>query len=461
MTRIFLMGALFLSFSAGAASPRYELSWKNGADLYEFVNTNPWFQELKRTNLYEGILLRLGPLLGALPKSQNPTWQGRLADALLELALKNRPVHIYHFHEPELVQPTAFAVQNLNALESRALRAAVDSLRSVADQNVDAGGSPLTVTPVSVAHQKLAVRLAGGCMAVSRDPRVAVWAWQKCRNEKNLHSDLRLSVDVRSLSAGTEIALAKFIGIGERFEIDFQKTNNATYEAVRATLPLRSAHRLRNAKLNELHLQALPSNTNGFATVGLPAPKVVSPDAIKAFLAAPGDTDRTQISATYFHLGAFRRDAGGVVAETGLLIDIAPGQKPEAWAEIFQPSFGRDVYVRGVCGGKLALITPRAAVIAKVEAACSGKEPSLMQIPVEMRQTLGLRNLSRTQVMLVNLGKTLSHLVELGWQVDHPQEAAPKEVLEAKKILSRLPTLAFGGTLQGPRIEYQVKSGVF
>ncbi|MCB9072525.1 MAG: hypothetical protein H6623_02800 [Bdellovibrionaceae bacterium] len=446
---------------AWAEEPSITLSIKNGGDLVHMLQSNPWMEDFYKTNLYEGLLLRVSPLLGALPNTDNSTWKGRLADTVIDLALKNRPTHLFYFRRAKLVQPFGFAIQNLSQPEMAALKLIIESLRTTKDQTIEEGKKKWMVTPVEIANQKLAVRLMGSCLAISRDPSVTIWAEEACAKSTPLAKDGRVIVNIATLAGGTAVALKKYIGIEKNAIIELEK-KSTSYEIVGGELALSKNHSLKNIKFSEDQLAALPADTHLLVSLATPIPEELNQEEVKIFLTRSPQQWKEALHerVTYFHLGSTRLKEGGVRAETGLLIANRLNKNQQSqWSELFEKSFGNEIYIKDVCKNQITLITQSPAVIEKIESTCQEKIPSLKQMPTDMRALLSQTD--GAQSVLINMGQALSHMVDLGWQIDNVDKPEPAEIQEAKKILLRLPAVALGGQVKNNRINYRAQQGVF
>lgn len=461
LTCIFGMDIFLSIHGARAESPRYRLSIKRGEELPRFLQTNRWMQDFQQTNLYEGLMIKMGPLMGSLADSKRQAWKGRLVEAFAEMALQGSSVHIYHFHHSKLVQPLGLGIQNLGAISVRALSLVLEALRSHENQSVDSEERTHQVIPIFLAQQKLAVVLAKNCLAVSRDPQVAVWSWEQCEGELPLSTDARVGVSLASLAAGTEKALTQFLGLGTEITFDLSREEDGLLKIVGGIIPLNDPHRIINGELFEDRLKALPASTQLMLTLALPAPKELTPVAIKNLMSAKvSDVQKGEyLSATYFHLGSSRLPTGGVEASTGILIGRGTAHLGiEQWVKAFEPNFGREIFVKAVCENTLTLVTPYSSVVEEVEKSCSGQIPTLKQLPAELRAPLS--EVAGAQAV-VNLGQALSHMVDLGWQLDMADREVPNEVKEAKKILKRLPAFVFSGKVGRENIQFHGQYGVF
>jgi hypothetical protein len=443
---------------AGQDEPEFSLSFRNGSDLTELLRKNPWLERLRKTNLYDGLTLRFQSVLGALPSEKQSYWKGRLADTLVELALKNRTVSIDYYRASGMIQPIGFSAKSENAVEMKALATLMESLRVAKDQDIDDGIKSQSVTPIEISAQRFAVRLAENCLSISRDPFVAVWSWRKCRAGKLPAKDVELAVNIPSFAGASEKALQGFLGMEPIARVFLEKTDKHSLAISGASIPLKTGHILKNASLSAEVLAALPASTHFLVTMAVPLPENLDPAELKTFLAKDtavwGQAKRANVS--FFHLGSTRVPGSGFQADTGLLVEASVNGGETALARLFEPRHGKEVFVKDVCKKRFTLVTPSQAVLDAVTAACEGRVPSLAQAPAAMKALLAME--SGVQAVLVNFGQSLARMIDLGWDFENQEKSKPAEVEEARKILADLPTVVFGGKVEKMLISFESKS---
>ena len=453
------MGFLLAVISVGAIAktpePRYSASIREGENLVNLMEKNAWFKDFKQSNLYQGLLLRSGSVLGALPQKKDgaEAWTGRFADFVVAKIIAKHPLHFYYFHKSGLVEPFGIAIQDVGEGEQSVLDLLIKTLRGAANQKVE--GETLEAIPLSISRQKFALVINGNCLGLSRDPTAAVWSAQNCLKEKTLESEARVIASIESLSGGTERAVAKYFGIGDRLEINFNGVRSGKPEIQNARLALSANHRLKNSLIGEQFLKALPASTQLMSSVSIPAPAKVSPESFSALLGkAPASAKAGKyFAATYFFLGSFEKERN----LDGLLIDVkSSGADAAQWTDLFEGNLGHEVFVKDVCSKSLVVVTPSNEVIKYIEQSCAGKMPTLAQAPALIKSNLS--GAAVAQTFFLNLGKALSSMVEVGWNQENT-EAMAQEVIEAKKLLEKIPAIALSGQAGTDQISFKATAG--
>ncbi len=440
------------SWAVKAPEPRYALSIKEGEDLVKFTDKSQWYKDFRQSNLYQGLLLRSGGVLGALPEKDG-AWSGRLVDFVVEKILGEKPLHLYYFHKSSLVQPIGLAIQDLGATELKILELLIAATRSAPDQKTE--DAELMAIPLSISRQKIALVKNGNCLGISRDPNVAVWSARHCLLEKPLSDDARIRVNVASLASGTERAGRRFFGMNSNVDVQLSGLASGNLKVSQARLPLSESHRIKNVEMHDRFLKALPATTHLLAIQGIPRPQVIEAEDFIQLLAKDAMTTRKEayFTAAYFFLGASGKERN----LDGLLIDqSSSGANAEKWSELFESNLGREIFVKDVCGKSLVLVTPHNKVLSRIEEACSGKLPTLAQAPEALKKILATQ--SASQAVLVNFGKALASILEHGWTSEETVAMAA-EVLEAKKILEAIPAVAMSGEVGANEIVFKGKSG--
>jgi len=108
------------------------------------------------------------------------------------------------------------------------------------------------------------------------------------------------------------------------------------------------------------------------------------------------------------------------------------------------------VEVSRACKG-LLVASPSPTAVREIEAACSGKAPSLRQLPAPLLSRLTTGSASGS--VYLNGGRLLASALELGWARQTRGEAAPPEVASALGLLDRLPAWALAGRAEGSMLK--------
>ncbi len=450
-----------------ALVPEYTLTVTDGARLRTLFKENAWAKDFAASNLARGALVRLGPVLYAVGRDGKDGWKGRLVDFALDHFLDGRPVRISYFHTSGLVSAFGMTFPALTTREQSAahlvlegLRSGPDVAREVADG--DTGFATVKVTPLVLRLQKFAAVETGGCLAVSRDPRVAATLSRSCALEPRLAA---ATLDIRTdefFSAWSAV-LEKLFGVGPGLRVTFDwDAKNARFTPAGAALHLDKDHALGTAPLDAALLAAIPADAPFLATAVLPD---------------PGRLDAAS-AEEYFRTAREKRPAGAYVPVTLVSLGMRTRsgreertERSEAMSVLLIPRTGTgektvadldalfnrhgayEVHASRACPGVVAL-SPSPAALARVADACSGRTPSFRQAPPKIVRAFTAAPVSTAAFL--NLGGFLRSSLLWGWQREAPPEPKtkeppppPKEVVDAMRLLDRLPMYAFSGRAAG------------
>jgi hypothetical protein len=448
--------------------PEYTLTAMDGARLRTVFKENAWAKDFAASNLSRGVLVRLGPVLYAVGRDGKDGWKGRLVDFALDHFLDGRPVTISYFHTPGLVSPFGMTFPALTPREKsmvhlvlQGLRSGPDVAREVAEGN--GGAVSVKVTPLVLRLQKFAAVETDGCVAVSRDPRVAATLARSCTLEPRLAA---ATLDIRTdefFSAWSAV-LEKLFGVGPLLRVTFDwDARNARFKPAGASLHLDKDHALGTAPLDASLLAAIPADAPFLATAVLPD---------------PGRLDAAS-AEEYFRTAREKRAAGAYVPVTLVSLGMRAGKggredRSEAMSVLLIPRAGAgdktvadldslfnrhgsyEVHASRACPGVVAL-SPSTAALERVADACSGRTPSFRQAPPKIVSALTGGPVSTAAFL--NLGGFLRSSLLWGWQREAPPEPKtkappppPKEVVDAMRLLDRLPMYAFSGRAAGDAV---------
>jgi hypothetical protein len=454
-----------------ALVPEYTLTVTDGARLKAIFRENAWAKDFAASNLARGALVRLGPVLYAVGRDGKDGWKGRLVDFVTDRFLDGRPVKISYFHTPGLVSPFGMTFPALTAREKDAVHLLLKGLRSgpdVAREVADGAGgaASVAVTPLVLRLQKFAAVETDGCLAVSRDPRVAATLSRSCALEPRLAA-ATLDIRTNEFFSAWSAVLEKLFGVGPGLRVTFDwDAKNARFTPAGAALHLDKDHALGTAALDASLLAAIPADAPFLATAVLPD---------------PGRLDSAS-AEEYFRTAREKRPGGAYVPVTLVSLGMRTGkggredrtERSEAMSVLLVPRAGAgdktvadldalfnrhgtyEVHASRACPGVVAL-SPSAAALARVADACSGRTPSFRQAPPKIVRAFTAGPVSTAAFL--NLGGFLKASLLWGWQREAPPEPKtkeppppPKEVVDAMRLLDRLPMYAFSGRAAGDAV---------
>ncbi|MBK9061830.1 MAG: hypothetical protein IPL89_01300 [Acidobacteria bacterium] len=454
-----------------ALVPEYELTVADGARLRSLFKDNAWMKEFAASNLARGTMVRLGPVLYAVGRDGKDGWTGRLIDFVADRFLEKRPVKLSYFHTSGLVSPIGITFPDLTAREQasvhlvlQGLRSGPDLAREVADD--EGGAVSVSVTPLALRLQKFAAVETKGCLALSRDPRVAATLSRNCALDPRLAAatlDLRTDEFFSAWSA----VLEKLFGVGPRLRVTFDWDKKAArFTPSGAALQLAQHHALGTASLDPALLAAIPADAPFLATAVLPDPgHLDASSAEEYFRTAPGKRGGgAYVPVTLVSLGmrAGTGDREGRAEAMSVLLIPRSGAGEKTVADL-DALFNRhrtfEVHASRACPGVVAL-SPSKAALARVADACSGRKPSFRQAPPKIVGALSGGPISTAAFL--NVGGFLRSALLWGWQREAPSPPKggddkgppppPKELVDAMQLLDRLPMYAFSGRAVGDAV---------
>ncbi len=454
-------------------TPEYELTVSDPAELRRLFRENAWMKDFQGSNLYRGTMARLGPVLFALAREGTDSWKGRLLDFVVENLVDGRPTTLSYFHAPDLASPFGVTVSGLTPRATKALALLLDRQRTRADVPIlvsvlNGTYESVSVTPVAFKGQKFAAVASGSCLSVGRDPAVAAALSYRCGGRATaLPGSATLSVDTAAFFSSWSTVLEKLFGVGPSFRASFSfDSAKSRYVPAKAELALRKGHLLGTAPLDSSLLSAIPADALFFATALIPDPGALSPEGAEEYLRtikAKPPARYVPVALVYLGMRAEGRDNGGSTAARTEALSVLLLPQPRS-GDAAQAAVGRlfgstrryRVEASYACPG-YAAISPSPTALARIEAACSRKAPSFLQLSPRLVQSFARRPLSAG--VFVNVGSYLRHAMTLGWDLANAgtpagaeRAAKPPEVADGLALLDRLPMFAFAGAVQGDAI---------
>ncbi len=460
----FLLVGLAVTLAApetGAAvlSPEYEVTVADGASVRALFQKNAWAGDFGASNLSRGVMARLGPVLYAVGSGPRDSWKGRLVDFLSDQLVAGRPLRVSYFRAPRLSSPFGLTVSSLGGRERAVAGKLLDSFRSGADVATeidlpDGKTTSVAVTPLLVRSQRFAAVLGADALVIGRDPRVVASLAGRTSLEPSPPPAV-VDVDIRTFFAAWSAPLEKLFGVGPRLRIAFDFDAAASkFTPKSARLPLREGHLFANGPLDDRILKAIPASVLFFTTASIPDPAPLSRAGMEDwFRSAPTRAAGPHVAVTFLHLGMRIGDKGAIEAMTALLVpqkavDVAAMKNA---AELFPGTRRTEVRASRACPGLLVL-SPSRTALERIEAVCSGREPSFRQMPPALSSVFTAHPVAGGAYL--DAGGFLKAALRHGWQAEWSGAAekpvsVPKEIGDSLELLDRLPKYAFAGPVVG------------
>jgi hypothetical protein len=446
--------------------PEYEVTLADGGRLKTLLSENAWAKELEASNLYRGALVRLGPLLSAVGRSEKDGWTGRLVDFVAERFLDKRPVRLSYFPAPGLVSPFGLTFPALSPAERSAAALVLKGLRSGPDVKRDVASgtgdvATVAVTPVALRLQRIAAVQTDTCLVLSRDPAVAATLSRSCTLEPRL-APATLDVRTDAFFSAWSAVLEKLFGVGPRLRVTFAwDKKRARFTPAGASLQLQKANALGTSALGAPLLAAIPADAPLLAAAVLPDPGGLDAASAEEYFRAAGrrGAGAAHVPVALVSLG-MRAGTKDDKAQAMTVLLVPHAGDADAAVRDLDALFGGhrtfEVHASRACPGVVAL-SPSKAALARVADACAGRTPSLKQAPPAIVKTLTGGPVSAAAFL--NLGGFLRDATLWGWQSEAPPPAKgqeppppPAEVADAMRLLERLPMYAFAGRSQGDAV---------
>ncbi len=447
-----------------ALIPEYEISVRDAAQVRKLLRDNAWVQEFTKSNLYRGTMVRLGPVLFAVGRSERDGWQGRLVDFLADRLLAGRPVRLSYFRASGLVSPFGVTISSLSTAEAKAAHLVVQSQRAGDDvpTNVSTPHGPVAVnvTPINVRLQRFAVVEGATSLAISRDPEVAATLGLREVTGRP-GADAVVEVDLKQFFPAWSVVLEKLFGVGDHLAAGFAyDARNARYAPARAELALGAEPLLGSGAIETPLLEAIPAGTLFFTTVFLPDPGPLDPDTVgRYFRTVRSASDRRYVPVSLLYLGMHAQPEHRSEAMSALLLPLAgPGDEAVAGLDaLFNQRRRYEVHFQTACPGLVA-VSPSQAALDAIADACAGRRPSFRQASPKLVAALTDHPVSAA--VFVNPGAFLRSSLAFGWRLqstaaEPAPTAPPPEIADAMAVLDRLPSFAFAGVASGGSLVMQ------
>ena len=419
--------------------------------------------EFLASNLSRGALVRLGRFT-AVARDGRDGWTGRLVDFIADRFLDERPVKISYFHAPGLVSPFGMTFPELTPKERDAVRLVLKGLRTGDDVPrdigaADGGAVSVSVTPLALRLQRFAAVETGTCLALSRDPRVAATLSRSCALDPRLAA---ATLDVRTdefFSAWSAV-LEKLFGVGPHLRVTFDwDKKNARFTPSAAALQLAKDHALGTAPFDAALPAPIPADPQLLAAAVLPDPGRLDAESAEAYFRTAREARGGRLRPRRARLPACARRRRARAATAGGHVRTPRAARGRRRRDRRRPRRALQP-ARHVRGARLARVPgsrrpePVQAALARVADACSAGGRRSARRPGIVRAFAGAPVLAAA---FLNVGGFLSASLLWGWQREGPP--APKgrsprparELVDAMRLLERLPMLAFSGRAAGRR----------
>ena len=446
--------------------PEFVLDVKNGKIAQEFMKENPWYQGFKQTSLFDGLLMRLSPVLFQLGENEAGTWKGRLLEFVYSEVLSGRPLRVQYYHRSKLVSPFSVTIVGLNLAQKKTIETIIQYSNRFKGQTpkYKIENTEYSITPVTIKYQKFAVSFHGDCFSFSRDPVAVALASQDCPKDGEFNQDMKLRLNSESIFPSLASFGRKFLGVGEWLETNWKFKKG--FEPVSGNIALEQDHLLKDGKDFSNLLEAVPSDAQFLVSAVVPTPDKFTDLGIFLKMDRTALKARPGLPITLVHLGmvwtkntavshapddygyANRAPKEILVPATALLVPTLENgdELYLGLAKVFSEKNLFETHYRKVCGNLVA-ISPNESALQKIESACAKKIPALRDLSAK---SIGLFKKPGAFVLFTQPGLWLENSLEFGWKrlAKEGQTQTP-EIVKSKEFLHQIPSITIGGKVQG------------
>ena len=441
-------------------APAVQVTVKNGGMLEDFADNNPWMKDFAQSNLRDGLLIRLGQVLHALPApEQEKTWTGSLQDFVFRQLIKSKPMTIAYYKEAGLASPFAIAFPDLGATELSAFQTLLhyfangETVTSKIAFNDESGHheGTLPAVPAHIGTYRFGYRIVGNCLAMSREPLLAGSLAEHCKATSTPATDIAASIDLVKMATPLRGFMKKYIQTSAELQLDGVYENHS-FQLQHASMPwMPNPHLGKNNSIAEA-LGLLPSNTLFMAALPLTSPKELTPAGVEAYLngsAAAGTADfSTVVFAVPMKTGF----------ETGVLLSkehLAENLQP--MSELLNENAAHPPQLKQVCGKNWALLSTSTEVYDRLAASCAGKSATLNNLRANFVNSMKAEAQAR---VFMNFPSMAESWIRLGWAKGNTLDTPlPDELQKTIELLKRLPQIYANGQLKENVMAFDITQG--
>lgn len=415
------------------------------AKILEALRANAWAQETLKQPLGRGFVGSWAGFLGTRGEDLQADFKGTVAD-LIAGELLSQPFRVVWFtgrtakQTPTVIVPKASGKQRAAFATINAV-AEAGTFQAACARAKDGTAVELEISRWVIADQSVYAALdEEGRIALGRLP--AAVQLGMCATMDPLETvegtDLEISFVPSSLGREAE-HLAMLLGIEGTPRAAFTVEGNRLVAKGLVAKGIAEGHLDVAAVSNDL-LKLVPVGAPFVATLQVKLPSPLTQDSLAAHL-SDGEGER-KLETRQIALVWTPHGDKSEPTEVALVWSNAKD------ATLLKEAFTSPHLVRKqVC--KHEVIASSKEVLASLERACAGKEPSLANAKPEV--VAGFRAPASIGVG-VDLGKLLSRLMMDAWDADGESGAAPPEMLEAKAQLEKLPFVRLAGKVEGENL---------
>lgn len=425
---------------------KYRVWVKDASHLRLLYQENPWMKKFHGSGLYQGLTLRLAPLLFALGENHENAWQGRLIDFIFDKALSGHPMSLTYFGGGHRISPFGITLYGVSNVEQETLSALLKFFKSGETAKQGEGEKQISIMPFNFRSNKLAIAFHQECVSISRDPKIAInLAREVCAGFAPA-GDAQVTIRTKEFFSPFYPLLKNFVGVLGDINFSFKwEEDGHRFIPDETDIPLASKTILSESKLPEKILQTIPADASLWALASMADFRPLDLSSLKKYFSLTGKATtkkKTQVLLVFLGMGEKGESKTAIVFP----YEKASPENLQQITEVFCETGQYEVKFKMVCNEYLAL-SPSLEALNQIEASCLKKTPSFRQWSDNYNSQL-IKD-SVVAASFVHLGQLAAQSLSLG---------SPKEIQEtdeykqSRELLLELPNYLWVGMIKSEKL---------
>lgn len=428
--------------------PSWEFIVKDSANLNQIVQKNAWYQEFRKSPMFDGTFNQLSPVLFSLANEYGAaakSWKGRLIDFVYDQVASGKPVQFSYYSRAGLTSPAVLTIFKLGKAEKKVVDTFVGLFRSGDDKEIETtGGKTQKVTPLLIRNQRFAIVVRDDCFSISRDPGLAGAKGAACTSLAKPKHDAVVKVQLSQVFPAFAGLREKFVSADDVVEMNMKWVSSGSrFEMMGGTLNFSNPETpLQKSKIAENLMRALPESTFFWGSLNLPSFNTFKDREFKNYLSAGAKVLKSRKPASYaLFYAPYEAENKNTKAATGMLMQFkgANAATMEELAALLKEHKSGEVFMRPVCDDMIVLSNQK-LLVQLVDEVCAKKRASVADA---MKVDSSLEDAAR---FFFSPGRMLSRYMKMGWEKSK-KVSSPAEIEMAERLLEDLPSYHYSGKL--------------
>ncbi len=446
------------------SDPALTIELNDASLISTLFSKNQWFDAFLDSNLYRGVAEDLGPVFFMLGENLKNAWSGRLIDFLSGKLLTDEPIHFYYFARDGLVSPIAAVIPNLNESKTKVLTSISEKLlqpetkQEMLDLADPKQRKPFRVRPLHLYSEKFASYRENQCLALSRDPRVAISSGGYCsKTNPFAEDDVVLRVQLDQIFPQVWSFVSKFYGFEKDLIIKLKyKAWDKNFRISEGLLKVREGFIVPKGKSSVSLFDLLPAQTVFFTTFMTPFPENLDDVSLKSFLASSREEiSKKPVRPATLALWKRRGATTGSTYVTAVLIQDGPNGSLslDGIPKIFPEKSLAEIKFDRVCDHHI-VVTPYLEALEDLRQGCIKNIPVLSHKNPRISESYG--SAEGSSHVYFDLGLLLTDSLRLGVERSKDKNAGESpEVAQSLDLLGRLPVLGLRGAFENGFLKFE------